>query len=148
MVRLGFVGGITPNRMRPLLLVFALAAAGCSSAGNEAADLMPGGESGYRWIGQGEKGNFASSYGFCRQNIEYQNFGGPNSSIERPGGGTVIFNTPSPGISGYPATAGYANRRSFDSCMRSQGWASADQAAPASPAPSPAPPAAGSPPKD
>lgn len=134
------VGCLNRRGLRSLLVAMALAAAGCASDGDQASDLMPGGASGYRWVGQGEQGNFASAHSFCRQNARLQNFGSLGPGVEQRSVGSATYDLPDVTFTGVPSQSTYANRRSFDSCMRSQGWATAEPGA------QPLPPTA-SPPK-
>lgn len=111
------------RELRGLLLTAALVAAGCTSGGSEMADLQPGGEAGYRWVGQGEKQDFAASYSFCRQNQQLQGFGSLSPGGQSASAGSSTFNLPDTNFVSAPQRGTYPNRRAFDSCLRSQGWA-------------------------
>jgi hypothetical protein len=111
-----------------VLFAAALVVAGCTHGGGDAASLQPGGESGYRWVGQGEKQDFAASYSFCRENQQLQQFGSLSPGGQSTGAGSSTYNLPDTNFVSAPQRGGYATRRSFDSCMRSQGWAIAEPA--------------------
>lgn len=107
---------------RGLLIAVALVAAGCSSSSRQAAELMPGGESSYTWVGQGERGDFAASTTFCRRNQQLQGFGGLDTG-QRVSSGSSTYGMPDVNYVGSVNGPAYGGQRSFDSCMRSQGWA-------------------------
>jgi hypothetical protein len=79
---------------------------------------------GYRWIGQGEPASFGTANSFCRQTVQAENFSALPTWDMR-GSSMVSYTTPDTGIAGPSYRGGYAQRREFDSCMRSQGWAPA-----------------------
>ena len=129
------------GQLRLMAVAVALAAAGCANGNNEASDLMPGGdESGYRWVGQGERGNFASAYGMCRRTLQMQNSTSLNSSFEQRTSDAVTYNTPNVTATGAASQSSLPNRRMFEGCMRSQGWVLGSvEAQPPSPSAQPTP---------
>ncbi len=107
------------------IAIVAIVAAGaaCSSMqGGEQADQ--GDTFGYRWTGPGEPTNFASAYSFCRSTVQSENFTNMSAGWEQRGAGTVTLNMPSTSIAGMNSSyqPGTTSRRSFNSCMQSQGW--------------------------
>ncbi|NJO55056.1 MAG: hypothetical protein HC834_00440 [Rhodospirillales bacterium] len=123
------VSQVSPNRrmMRWLVLLAAGLAAACASVDQPGDDLMAGGQGAYRWVGSGEPANFATSFDFCQQTLRYQTFGS-RPSYDQRGAGSVTFNSPRVNYTGFPAAPTVPDRRSFDGCMRSQGWATAESA--------------------
>lgn len=140
---------LTPRAgRRPMVRLACVAAAvaaltaGCASQG--AGDRTAQDASyGYRWVGAGEPGDFATAAGFCRQTLQAENFGALPTWDQR-GSNMVSYNMPDTGIAGASYRPGYAQRRDFDGCMKSQGWEGTvipPGAAPgAKPAPSSSPP--------
>lgn len=125
-----------------LLVALAFVAAGCTSGGTQqGAELMPGGESSYTWVGQGERGDFAASTNFCRRNQQLQNFGGLGPG-QQPSAGSSTYSMPDVNFVGSANGPAYAGQRSLESCMRSQGWAPNVPGMQPTPAQPPAPPAA------
>ena len=97
---------------------------------------------GYRWVGEGEPGNYGSAYTFCQSTLREANAG---ARLEGGGGiATSVPGGPST-IPGYdrtqqvynPNLSSVTNRRQFQGCMASQGWAVPEQASapPVSPPP-------------
>ena len=128
------------GRLRLMTVALALAAAGCASGGNETSELMPSGEqSGYRWVGQGNQGNFGSAYGMCRRTLQMQSFSSMNSSFDQRTADAVTYSAPNVSVTGAASQASFPNRRSFEGCMRTQGWALAGSEAQPMPASPPAP---------
>lgn len=129
------------GRLRLMTVALALTAAGCASGGNETSELMPSGEqSGYRWVGQGSQGNFGSAYGMCRRTLQMQSFSSLNSSFDQRTADAVTYSAPNVSVTGAASQASFPNRRSFEGCMRTQGWALAGSSeAQPMPAPPPAP---------
>ncbi|MFO1154873.1 MAG: hypothetical protein U1E42_14615 [Rhodospirillales bacterium] len=134
---------------RSFVVVAVLAAgAACSSMQAEGDRGGQGGQGGdtlgFRWTGPGEPTNFASAHSFCRSTVQFENFGNMSSGWEQRGAGTVTFNMPDTAIAGMGKSyqPGPSTRRSFDSCMASQGWSQATLAGPqpaAAPPPMPTP---------
>lgn len=111
---------------------------------------------GYRWVGEGEPGNFGSAYSFCQSTqreanlgARLQGTGGLSSGTSGAGITTGARGGPLtvPGlVSGQqtfnPSVNTVADRRQFQGCMESQGWALQEAAS----TPAAASPPAGAPP--
>ena len=104
----------------------AASGSGCSNGDWDQAALPNQAQGqGYRWVGDGDEGNFGSAYSFCRNTLGDETQGqrlqgGAGAMTTLPGGPTTI-----PGYS--PSTqstrSSVSNQRQFTSCMESQGWA-------------------------
>src|SRR5512144_753705 len=116
--------------------LLAIAVAGCTNE-EEWAKASPE-NLGYRWVGEGEPGNFGSAYAFCRSTQRVESEGA------RLQGGAGTFSIASGGgpatIPGYTrSTQGprgdLTDDRQLRGCMQAQGWELTEAAQPAPPAP-------------
>lgn len=108
------------------LLMVLVAIASCSGAGNEQSQTAAPENQGYRWVGEGEPGNFGSAYAFCRSTLREENAGarlqgGAGAMATPPGGPTTI---PGHYESAQPPTyrTDVGEKREFQGCMEAQGW--------------------------
>jgi hypothetical protein len=124
-------------------LLTIVAVAGCSSAAEEEWKQASPENQGYRWVGEGEPGNFGGAYAFCRstQRAESEGArlqGGAGVSSMATGGGPTT-------IPGYYRSvqgprADLPDDRQLRGCMQAQGWELTETAQPAQPAPAEQPP--------
>jgi hypothetical protein len=118
---------------RPLLaaLLTVVAATACAQreSGGDSGDrsLMSTENSGFRWVGEGDPSNFASASGFCRRTVQAESFTTLPTQNQRSAS-TMVGDTPNVAITGVGQRDGFIARRSFVSCMRSQGWAETGEA--------------------